>query len=59
MLNRLAGGLAFLADLVMLPQDIMTMPAKEIPSMKVLMTMVGGKIVYQRDGFQAAISRRK
>jgi predicted amidohydrolase YtcJ len=47
-----------LADLVMLGQDIMTMPAGEIPSTKVLMTMVGGKIVYQREGFQAAISRR-
>ena len=47
-----------LADLVMLPQDIMTMPVKEIPSMEVLMTMVGGKIVYQRDGFKAAITRR-
>ena len=47
-----------LADLVMLPQDIMTMPGQEIPSMKVLMTIVGGKIVYQREGFKAAISRR-
>jgi len=47
-----------LADLVMLAQDIMAMPAREIPSTKVLMTMVGGKIVYQREGFQAAISRR-
>jgi predicted amidohydrolase YtcJ len=39
-----------LADLVMLEQDIMTAPEKSIESMKVLMTMVGGKIVYQREG---------
>jgi predicted amidohydrolase YtcJ len=42
-----------LADLIVLPADIMTMPAKEIESMKVLMTIVGGKIVYQQDGFKA------
>ena len=44
------------ADLVVLPKDIMTMPEKEIPSMNVLMTIVGGKIVYQSDGFKPAIS---
>ncbi len=43
-----------LADLVMLPQDIMTMPEKDIPKMNVLMTIVGGKIVYQREGFTPA-----
>lgn len=42
------------ADLVMLPQDIMTMPEKDIPRMNVLMTIVGGKIVYQREGFKPA-----
>jgi predicted amidohydrolase YtcJ len=41
-----------LADLVMLPEDIMTIPAKNIESLGVLMTMVGGKIVYQREGFR-------
>ena len=40
-----------LADLVVLPDDIMTCPPKSIESMHVLMTIVGGKIVYQRDGF--------
>ena len=39
------------ADLVVLDEDIMTAPEKSIESMKVLMTMVGGKIVYQRQGF--------
>jgi len=40
-----------LADLVVLPDDIMTVPAKTIESMNVLMTIVGGKVVYQRTGF--------
>jgi predicted amidohydrolase YtcJ len=35
------------ADLVVLPEDIMTVDAKRIESMKVLMTMVGGKQVYR------------
>jgi hypothetical protein len=39
------------ADLVVLDEDIMTAPQKSIASMKVLMTMVGGKMVYQRQGF--------
>jgi hypothetical protein len=37
-----------LADLVVLPEDILTCPAKKIEQMAVTMTMVGGKIVYQR-----------
>ena len=40
------------ADLVVLPEDIMTCPPKSIESMRVLMTIVGGKIVYQQDGFK-------
>jgi predicted amidohydrolase YtcJ len=36
-----------LADLVMLSQDIMTVPAKEILRTQVLMTVVGGQIVYE------------
>jgi predicted amidohydrolase YtcJ len=40
-----------LADLVVLPDDIMTVPAKTIESMNVLMTIVGGKVVYQHSGF--------
>jgi predicted amidohydrolase YtcJ len=40
------------ADLVVLPEDIMTMPAKSIESMNVLMTVVGGRIVYRKDGFK-------
>jgi predicted amidohydrolase YtcJ len=41
-----------LADLVVLPDDIMTVPAKTIESMNVLMTIVGGKVVYQQNGFK-------
>lgn len=37
-----------LADLVVLPEDILAVPAKHIEQMKVTMTMVGGKIVYRR-----------
>jgi predicted amidohydrolase YtcJ len=43
-----------LADLVVLAGDLMTVPAKEIESMNVLMTMVDGKIVYQRPDFHPA-----
>jgi hypothetical protein len=37
-----------LADLVVLPEDILSCPAKNIEKMTVAMTMVGGRIVYQR-----------
>jgi predicted amidohydrolase YtcJ len=40
------------ADLVVLPEDIMTMPEKRIETMEVLLTMVGGKVVYQQDTFR-------
>jgi len=43
-----------LADLVVLPEDIMTCPDKAIESMQVSMTMVGGKIVYQQEGSLSA-----
>ncbi len=37
-----------LADLVVLPEDILTCPEKHIEQMSVVMTMVGGRVVYQR-----------
>ena len=37
------------ADMVVLAEDIMTVPAKRIEQMNVLMTMVGGKIVYRHN----------
>jgi predicted amidohydrolase YtcJ len=45
-----------LADLVVLADDIMTVPAKSIESMNVLMTLVGGKIVYQREDFKPHVT---
>ena len=35
------------ADMVVLPEDIMTVPAKRIEQMRVVMTIVGGKVVYR------------
>jgi predicted amidohydrolase YtcJ len=40
------------ADMVVLPEDIMTVPAKHIEQMHVVMTMVGGKVVYRNDDFR-------
>lgn len=37
-----------LADLVVLPEDILTCPEKRIEQMPVTMTMVGGRVVYRR-----------
>jgi predicted amidohydrolase YtcJ len=37
-----------LADLLVLGEDFMTVPDKSIESMKVMLTMVGGKVVYER-----------
>ncbi len=37
-----------LADLVVLDRDILTIPVDEIKSARVLLTMVGGKVVYGR-----------
>ncbi len=36
-----------LADLVVLPEDILTCPDKDIERLRVSMTMVGGKVVYE------------
>ena len=45
-----------LADLVVLPDDIMTVAAKNIESMSVLMTVVGGEIVYRRSDFKPNVT---
>jgi predicted amidohydrolase YtcJ len=39
-----------LADLVVLSEDMMTVPEKRIEQMQVQMTMVGGRVVYERPG---------
>jgi predicted amidohydrolase YtcJ len=40
------------ADMVVLPEDIMTVPAKRIERMRVMMTMVGGQVVYRDPDFR-------
>jgi predicted amidohydrolase YtcJ len=40
------------ADMVVLAEDLMTVPAKRIEQMNVLMTMVGGKVVYRDADFR-------
>ena len=39
-----------LADLVVLSEDLFTVPAESIKDVKAVTTMVGGKVVYQRGG---------
>ena len=39
-----------LADITVLSQDIMTVPEEEIPSTEVVYTIVGGKVMYEREG---------
>jgi predicted amidohydrolase YtcJ len=39
-----------LADVTVLSGNILTMPEAEIPSAKVDYTIVGGKVMYQREG---------
>jgi len=42
----------YLADVVIFKEDLMTLPPEKIMSAQVDYTIVGGKIVYQRDGAQ-------
>ncbi len=39
-----------LADITVLSKDIMTVPEEEIPSAEVVYTIVGGKVMYEREG---------
>jgi hypothetical protein len=41
------------ADMVVIDRDIMTVPAQEIEDMEVLLTVVGGQVVYENDAFVA------
>jgi predicted amidohydrolase YtcJ len=38
------------ADVTVLSNDILTVPAEKIPETKVLYTIVGGKVLYRADG---------
>lgn len=40
-----------IADLIVLDRNITTVPVNEIGQTKVLLTMVGGKVVYSRGDF--------
>ena len=42
----------YYADMVVLPEDILTVPEKRIEQMRVLMTMVGGKPVHRDADFR-------
>jgi len=42
-----------LADLIVLDRNVLTIPAEEIADVKVLQTVVGGRVVYEREGFTA------
>jgi len=41
-----------LADMVVLDRDILTIPTDELREMKVDMTIVGGEVVFRRDGLE-------
>ncbi|MGO9633446.1 MAG: amidohydrolase [Steroidobacteraceae bacterium] len=40
-----------LADLIVLDRNVLKIPAEEIAQVRVLQTVVGGRVVYQREGF--------
>jgi len=42
-----------LADLIVLDRNFFTIPAEDIANIKVLQTVVGGKVVYQADAMQS------
>ncbi len=41
------------ADLIVLDRNVLTIPAEEIAQVKVLQTVVGGRVVYQAEAFAA------
>src|SRR5262249_1401121 len=59
--ERLKGSLepGKVADLVVLPEDILTCPPKHIEQMPITMTMVGGRIVYERGRSASGDAGRK
>jgi hypothetical protein len=48
-----------LADLVVLDRDYLTVPADQIKDIKPVMTMVGGKIVYDNDAQASSLTSRR
>jgi hypothetical protein len=43
-----------LADLVVIDRDLFAIPAPELKEARVMLTIVGGKVVYDRDGSPAS-----
>jgi predicted amidohydrolase YtcJ len=43
------------ADLIILDKDFMTIPVEDVSKTNVLMTMVGGKVVFQKRGFVSSL----
>jgi hypothetical protein len=41
------------ADLIVLDRNVLKIPAEEIAEVKVLQTVVGGRVVYEADGFDS------
>jgi predicted amidohydrolase YtcJ len=39
------------ADLIVLDRNVLEVPAEDIAGTRVLQTVVGGRVVYQADGF--------
>jgi len=48
-----------LADLVVLDRDLMAAPENELFNIKALMTMVGGKVVYENESVKNVLAQRK
>ncbi|HLK32369.1 MAG TPA: amidohydrolase [Terriglobales bacterium] len=46
------------ADLIVLDQDLFTIPANQTDKTQVLMTMVGGKVVYRAPAFTGAVGAK-
>jgi len=46
-----------LADFLILDKDYLTVPISDIPNIKPLMTVVGGKPVYLNDGYAKTIGK--
>ena len=41
-----------MADLIVIDRNLFKIPAEKIADIQVLLTVVGGKVVYQSDSFQ-------
>ena len=49
----------YLADMIVVDKDYMTVPEEEIPWIRSVMTIVGGKVVYEAPAVAAAPRSRE